>query len=176
MKLLAISLIAILESAAQAEPVEPRSPGTAVFLSAGATVAGIAMLAAERTTSDYDVQRALAIGGLAAIAIGPTLGHAYAGRAWNTGLKVRLISLGVAIGSLAIGLAACPPFSGACNSDGAVAIAGVGFVGGGLTYAGATLYEIVDAGNAARRSNERRQLQIVPATGTGPGVTLVGTF
>lgn len=166
--------LAILESAAQAEPVEPRSPGTAVFLSAGTTVAGVAMLAAAGTSSDF--RSALVIGGLAAIAIGPTMGHAYAGRAWNPSLKVRLISLGVATGSLAIGLAACPPFSGACKSDGAVALASVGFVGGGLTYAGATLAEIGAAAGAARRFNERRQLQIVPAAGTGPGVTLVGTF
>jgi hypothetical protein len=153
-----------------------RSAGVAFALSGGTTLAGFLMLTLAADSND-DMQAKLVVGGLLALTIGPTTGHIYAGDTWNTGLKVRLSGLGISVLGAAVALAACPPFSGNCN-DGGAAIGGVGFLAGGIMYAGGTIYEIVDAPRAADRYNmkHRASIAVVPGAGGKPGMSVVGTF
>jgi hypothetical protein len=158
---------------------EYKDPGTALALSLGVTGGGLALILAAAAAADGSdsVTGGLALAGSLMVTIGPTTGHIYAGNAWNTGLKWRLGSLGVATGALAGALALCPPFS-RCTNDGAAAALGVVFAGAGITYIGATIYEAGTAGASARRHNETHQLEVgvAPIVGREPGLAFVGRF
>jgi hypothetical protein len=157
-------------------PGDYKSPSTALALSLGITGGGLALAFAAGEV-DGDEQSSLGWIGSLMIAIGPTTGHIYADNGWNTGLKWRLGSLGIATGALIGALAACPPFSGNCNEHGAEMLLVV-FVGAGVTYIGATAYEIGTAGRSARMYNERGQpsVSIAPIVGREPGVAVIGRF
>jgi hypothetical protein len=159
-------------------PGEYKSPGTALGLSLGITGGGVLLsVIAAGDSVDRGAQTALGLTGAAMIALGPTSGHIYAGNGWNTGLKWRLGSLGVATAAAAGALAACPPFS-RCENEGLAAAMALVSVGAGVTYLGATLYEIGTAGRSARTYNETHQvsLGVAPVVGREPGLAVVGRF
>lgn len=155
-----------------AAPLEHKSGATAISLSLGATLGGVAALAvAANARTDHTFKTGLAITGLGLVLIGPTAGHIYAGNAWNRGLQVRLGSLAVATAGIALAWRACAPFQGGCSEaehDQSDLFGGVGFVGT-LVYSVAMFYEIGSAGSAAHKYNVR----LVP---TGNGVGAVGRF
>jgi hypothetical protein len=152
-------------------PASPKSEGTALGLSVGTTLGGVAMLAL--ASGGGESQGGLVAGGLLALAIGPTLGHAYAGNTWNTGLQVRLASAAFATLGAAIVVKSNCLFGAGC-SDGAGALGGLMFTIGGVTYLGGTLYEMFTAGESAQKTNER--FRLIPAVSSGPGVSVVGRF
>jgi hypothetical protein len=157
-------------------PGDYKSPSTALALSLGITGGGVALAFAAGEV-DGDAQSSLGWIGSLMIAIGPTTGHIYADNGWNTGLKWRLGSLAVGTGALVGALVACPPFSGDCNESGAEALLVV-FLGAGVTYIGATAYEIGTAPSAAHKYNSRGQpnVSIAPIVGREPGVAVIGRF
>jgi hypothetical protein len=162
------------------EPGAPgdRSPALAGLISIGMPVTGVLLASAAARVGATGKTAAAVLGsiGAAMIVVGPTLGHTYAGRTWNPGLKWRLITLGVAAGAL-IPLSACTGRDFSCNGSALGTIGVIGLLGAGLTHLGATAYEMFTAPGAARRANERgRKVEIVPAIPGGAGVRLVGQF
>jgi hypothetical protein len=176
-------------AAALGRPLPPRKdPGVALGLSLGITAGGMAtMLIGDNL--DSDLGGGLATAGALAWFIGPSTGHAYAGRIGNTGLAIRGVSaLGgvVAIG----GLIGCIAGSGddlddhghLDDDDDCGLFAGL-LVASSLGYLGGAIYEIVDAPRAARRHNARYGLdvQVAPTVvgshgARAPGVALAGRF
>ncbi len=154
-----------------------KSPQTALGLSAGVFAGGAIALVAARLAENESsgLRGTLAVAGLAGIAIGPMLGHAYAGDAWNTGLQIRLGSLAVVGVGAVVVVTSClfnfkrsdPP---GCGIGGGLAVIGL------FGLAVGTVFEIVDAPDAARRANARH-LQVVPTVGPGiAGASFAGQF
>ncbi len=163
-----------------------KDPTTAVLLSIGVTAGGLGMmvLAAERENQGHedDLTAALNTGGAIAFLAGPTVGHAYAGKTWNTGLGMRIAGLGTSFVGLLVAISECAPFSDSCNSNGADAGAVIALGGLGL-YAAGGIYEIATAGSAANEYNHAHGLDanvgVVPirtVQGTTPGFALTGHF
>ena len=171
----AVLVLALVTATAHAEPpsltptvpdaVDDKSPAVALALSAGTTLAGIGMMAA----GDGNRSAGLTTAGLVAFAIGPTVGHAYAGHLFNPGLGVRALGAVAGVAG-AVTILAC----GLDECHGGSADAGVALLyGGGALIAAGSLYEIVTAPRAATEHNRRLHLAIVPARG---GLGLAGTF
>lgn len=152
---------------------EPRTGGKstneAFGLSALGTVAGIGFMAIGAHWSSTPA--GMVGGGL--FLVGPTLGHVYAGDTWNTGLAIRLASGAVVL----VGGAFALRCIGECSqSDHNAAAVGAVFASiGVLTYAGATLYEIGTAPEAAARYNRDHHLDVTVVP-TGTGLAIAGTF
>ena len=161
----------------------PKSPLVAGALSLGLTVAGIGLdLMAQDIAPNYDEagksdmpRVGVVLAGTVLALVGPTSGHIYAGRAWNPGLKWRLIGGGTAAVSFLPAFAFA--FSG---NDAGATIFGLLLAGGGLTYIGATIWEIGTAPGAARRHNERLEegasISITPIIGRQSGLAIGGRF
>ena len=204
MRLAALGILVVLASSARAQPepvllppqaVAPlpaspettvtwKSPAVAGVLSIGVTLAGLGLVAGAGLIVTHDDDSRIAIGlavtGEASFVLGPTTGHIYAGRAWNTGLKWRLISVGTFMGSLMIGTGCVE-----CSGDHPVVVASIVGMGASVIgLAAATIYEMADAPGAARRANERRrrareqgfQIGFTPAVSGGLGASAVGRF
>lgn len=89
-------LLVVAARSARAET----DPAVATALSVAPTVAGLGViLALEAMGAHNGDAHPAAIGGtavgLAAVVVGPTLGHLYAGSPWSRGLKIRLVGLGL---------------------------------------------------------------------------------
>jgi hypothetical protein len=171
-------------------PLPPRKdPGVALGLSLGITAGGMAMMAIGGNL-DSELGGGLATAGALAWFLGPSTGHAYAGRIGNPGLAIRGVSaLGgvVAIG----GLVGCIAGSGddiddhdhlGDDDDDCGVFAGL-LVASSISYLAGAVYEIVDAPRAARRHNARFGLdvQVAPTVvgGSGdraPGLVVAGRF
>jgi hypothetical protein len=142
-----------------------KSPGTAIGLSLGTTLAGAGMLA---VASSLD-SKGLAIAGGATLFIGPTVGQMYAGRVWNAGLATRLAAL--ALGGVGFWLVVrCED---GCNNQGSRDVGEALEISGLFVYVGASLYESIDAGRTAADYN--RALTVTPAPG-GAAVSFSGRF
>jgi len=116
-------------------PIEDKSPGTALGLSLGVTLAGYATEVAGIASNNS----ALAVTGALAGAIGPTTGHIYAGHTWNTGLATRLAGAGVATVGIVVMFDACPIFGNTCDHSQAD-VGGAIAVAGSLAYFGGVIY------------------------------------
>jgi hypothetical protein len=164
-----------------------KDPGVALGLSLGITAGGMAAMVIGGGL-DSELGGGIATAGVLAWFIGPSTGHAYAGRMGNTGLAIRGISMlaaTVAIG----GLIGCIAGSGDdvddhehLGDDDCGMFTGL-LVGSSIGYLGGAVYEIVDAPRAARRHNARYGLdvQVAPAlvggdAGRGPGFAVAGRF
>jgi hypothetical protein len=184
MRFLVPLLIAATAAPAHAQPADAsdeKSPALALALSLLGTGAGVAALFAASDVDDGEVVGAL---GVAALVVGPSLGHLYAG---EPGRAVR--HAGVRLGALAImgaGLAMVLSSPCAFGSENECPEtredAGVGiFFAGALLGAGSAVYSIIDAPLAASRTN-RAALVVAPAPIVGPdrsttlGLTLAGSF
>jgi hypothetical protein len=168
------------ESSASAEP-QPKDPSTALWLSLGPTLGGLALEVASLSVRDPATAGGMnLVGGIAAF-VGPSLGHAYSGRVWNRGLGIRLAGLATALVGVGLVMSAC---SDGCGHAQGTASAGGGlFIGGGIVYVVGVIDEISGAPDAARRYNREHGFDatltfapIVTAHSTAPGLGLVGRF
>jgi len=149
------------------EPVGPKSPTTALALSAGVTAAGLGLFA----LGDHQHVDALSATGALVFAIGPTTGHIYAGQPLSAGLGVRALGMAASLGGI-LTLAGC----GFDECHGGDATAGVGlFYGGAIAFVAGGLYEIATAPSGAKDYNRRHGLAVTVVP-TGRGLGLAGTF
>ncbi len=177
MRALLVTASLLVFSVAHAGPPvsDEKSPQTALGLSAGVFAGGAIALVAARLAENESsgLRGTLAVAGLAGIAIGPMLGHAYAGDAWNTGLQIRLGSLAVVGVGAVVVVTSClfkPSDPPGCGIGGGLAVIGL------FGLAVGTVFEIVDAPAAARRANARH-LQVIPTVGPGiAGASIAGQF
>ncbi|MEO8699715.1 MAG: hypothetical protein ABI867_06710 [Kofleriaceae bacterium] len=178
-----------------AEPmVEPvKSESTATLLAIGATTAGFLAIGAA-TDNNGDGNGGLGLIGAGLLLIGPSAGHIYAGETGHAVKASLLRSAGVlamlvgaiSMTTVASDAGACPPDT-LCEGGGgrddksrAKLLLGVG----AAVYIGSTIYDLVDAGAAARRENRRhaRAMMFTPTMmsthsgRTAPAVSLVGRF
>jgi hypothetical protein len=169
-------------------PAEPeKSPRTATALSTAPTLVGIGLVGAglyvanldcstPGCTDHFDTGLYMTIAGGALLGVGPSLGHIYAGDAWTTGLKVRLIGVGVAgVGGL---VAAAAP----SDCDGFVCPGqGIGMlvaIGGAITYVTGAIMDATSAGAAVEARNAT-QIVIAPLgapRGYVPGIAFTRAF
>ena len=169
-------------------PTEHKSVGTAMALSLGTTLGGVVLFSlGSAQSNDSGGGQAIGMVGALAIAIGPTLGHAYAGATWNGGLGMRLAGTGMAFVGFMTAFMACPLF-GPCTAEqqSKADLGGVIAVGGGLLYGAGLVYEIASVPAAVREHNRAAHhdhlsanLTITPIrtpTTTSPGIALVGRF
>ena len=162
--------IALLTATARADSPE-RSPGIALGLSAGTTVAGALLTLS--ALDGWEGKKGLVGLGSALVVLGPTLGNIYAGDVWNTGLKLRVASVGAAlVGVGVVGAADC--FMSNCASTGIATIGGAVVVASVVTFGVGTVLEIRNAPLAARRQSAPVVMPLV--TEHGAGISLAGSF
>ena len=162
-----IAALAILVTPAAARAEGHKSPEEALALSGGVTLLSGILVAATAEDDHLSPMTAIGIGGLA---LGPSLGHLYAGEYITGGLALRAAGLTAAI----LGYreaASCS--SGDCNAPAGVTVA---LLGAGAFAAG-ILWDVATAPRAARRWNERRGTTIAPViTDDDVGIMLGGSF
>ncbi len=165
-----------------AEGPDPKSPRTALALSLGVTLGGWVLVAATG-----DILPAAGAIGVVAMLVGPTVGHAYAGKTWNTGLKMRLAGIGVigvaafAAGGAVASSRSCSIYSDCSSSDRPLIMVAVLAGGGALLSLVGTVYEITTAQKAARRYNASHRVPLKLTGGPlrmrdGFGFGVVGRF
>ncbi|MDB4959273.1 MAG: hypothetical protein JWO36_6842 [Myxococcales bacterium] len=160
-----------------------RSPATAVALSLGVTLGGYGMAALgsslDRHSGSSSPNALTSVGALVGL-VGPSVGHLYAGDAWNRGLAIRASGLAAALVGVAVWFSGCPLFGNHCDHGAEAVGVTLLFVGEGV-YIGGSIYEIATAGRAAREYNaEHRihtQISIAPMPiHDGGGMALIGRF
>ena len=186
----------LLVATAHADSRETKSPAVAAGLSIPPTLVGLGLATVGLFVANIDVTCSgdpsvppgvtcsedyfdlglgLTIAGGAVLAVGPSLGHIYAGKPWSTGLKVRLA--GVAASALGLGAVLLDP-----NDCGDV-VCPVSVIGllvvmaGGATFVVGAGIDAVRAADAARDSGV--QLTLVPLRtprGSSPGIALQMRF
>ncbi len=168
---------------------EVKSESTATLLALGATIGGIALMSSGVDRENGNV----VLGGVALTLIGPSVGHFYAGETAH-GVKMSLLRGGAAL-VLGVGI-----IEQALILDCAQGIDGGGEGGcsnessrtngermmwiGGATLIAATVYDLWDAHNAARRANVKaaRAWTIAPSIMAGasgatlPALTVAGSW
>lgn len=156
---------------------EAKSGTTATELAIGGTVAGFALMA---VGGEQD-SATLSWIGLGVATVGPAAGHVYAG---ETGHGLLTSSIRAAsIASFAVGFDMSFCLFDCANANVERRRTGdlLAFAGLGL-YAAATIYDVVDAHQAARRANHRLAATAAPALMTtpdgnrAPGMVLAGRF
>ncbi len=154
-----------------------KSEATATGLAIGGTVAGFALMAAG------GAQDSEAMGwiGLGVATVGPAAGHFYAGETGH-GLVTTTIRA-ASIASFAVGFEMSFCLFDCANRDVARRRTGDMLAFGGLgLYAATTIYDLVDAHQAAQRANRRLAmaptpaLLITPDGNRAPGMVLAGRF
>ncbi len=172
----ALVIIALCGGTAVADPdtgvtVADKSPAVATALAAGTTAVGLASIylafrdtKAEMTTTEG----VLAYGGVLLVLVGPATGHFYVGEKSKTRSYTfvgRLLG-----GTFIIKHAINPDAANSWDLP----------LGATLLMV-STLYDVFDAGRAARRHNTRFDIKIAPGvyptlTGSAPAVTATGRF
>lgn len=146
------------------DPPEYYDPSTAVLLSVGGTVGGFALAYATVSSNDD-----LWWVGAAGLAVGPSLGRWYSGRAGLAGIGLRTAGMAIAFAGLISAL----------DQDGEDGAAPVLMFGGAGLYAVSTLYDVFTSGEIAREANAERANRIVvaPTVGRGQaGLLVSGAF
>ena len=167
-----------------------KDASTATVLSIFGSFAGAALFGAALTSNDNS--SGLAIGGTAAMLVGPSLGHFYADDgSVAPGIIIRSVGSAVLIGGLVSYLSGPPPyicFDSPCDPPpaqppqshtGAESV----MIVGGVVLAAGTIYDIATAGSAARNYNHEHGLDVHVApmmsrttNGNTTGVALSGSF
>ena len=175
-----VLLALLVPGIARADPA-PRSdkqPIAALALSLGPTLLGAGLLVAagvhgQRTGGGDATSWIVGTTGGVAMPIGPTIGHTWSGRTWNTGLGIRLG--GFAVGVVGVGLmATADDVSGGRFGNGLTLTA----IGSIVCLIGTSL-EIIRAPGAAARHNRTAQLGIAPIAtraGSTPGLAFGASF
>lgn len=166
----ALAIVAALATTAHA-----KDPDVATALSGvGTGVSSALVVSAFLFRSDReDLNRPLFIAGLGSSIITPSLGQLYSREYWTWGMVVRAGA--AALGTIAVlteeetvrcdnGQTDCKSLKGA-----GLALLGLAAIG----YIGGVAYDVMDAGDAAKRANGQLSLRLVPS---GTGLALVGTF
>lgn len=169
------ALVRAAESVPATSPPQ-RSPETATLLAVGGTAAGWGLLFAGAGLNSSPAVFA----GMAGIAVGPSLGHFYAGER-NRGLATMGIRFA---GEALMMLGAIGALAGAFCSDDCPKNdwAGPVLLGGAIAVAGATIYDVADAHRAVERQARARTLVVTPAPvvapsgAMAPGLAVAGTF
>lgn len=159
---------------------------TATLLSAvGSSVSGAVVVAGFVSAPNAErVNDPVMYTGIGMLFVTPSLGEFYAGQYVTLGMGVRAIAAGLAVYTLQTQthLATCDlaPSSQApkCEEFDEAAypllgIAAIGFIGG-------VWYDVLDAGDAAERWNQKHGITVTPAvpttSGLAPGLSLSGSF
>lgn len=166
----ALAIVAALATTAHA-----KDPDVATALSGvGTGVSSALVVSAFLFRSDReDLNRPLFIAGLGSSIITPSLGQLYSREYWTWGMVVRAGA--AALGTIAVlteeetvrcdnGQTDCKSLKGA-----GLALLGLAAIG----YIGGVAYDVMDAGDSAKRANGQLSLRLVPS---GTGLALVGTF
>jgi hypothetical protein len=133
-----------------------RSPAVARTLAIGTTLLGYGIMASSWFADDADLSLGLILSGQAVTAVGPSVGHFYAGETTHG-----LVYSGIRAGALLVAdigvfvVLACD-IGGGEGSNCSSATGPVLFFGGLAVAAGFGLYDWFDAGDAARRANGKR--------------------
>jgi hypothetical protein len=188
----ALAQEALTPAAPPAEGAPAASPGTAVGLSLGATLAsyGTFVLGVQLAGSQENASSAIGVGvmaiGLSGAIVAPSLGHFYAGDK-----KHALVATGLRLAAGGIFAAGSVVFSSNGNNcflstDEPKAIcepARLSGIGGALALVGLGVYDIIDAAKAPKRASKakERSLSLAPAIlpaagGTQVGLSLAGSF
>lgn len=174
MKLVAtLALLAAMTTAARAEEKEPYVAGG---LAIASPIVGALMIS--ETVTDAEGNAAVAWAGLGVLALGPSLGHLYAGEYGHAGIAT--LVRGACIGLLAYSFSGPPDtYEGhfpTHHEDGYEKQRALAGISGAVIFASSALYDMYDAPRAARRANEK-QVSIAPTPmGNGYGVTVGGSF
>lgn len=181
-KLAAVAALASLAvtSVAHADAGDegPKDPNTALLLSLGGTaVSGALFLAGTRM--DYEQGDHLIEAGLLSSLVTPSLGEWYAGKPLTVGMGIRGASALAEIYGIAEAFK-CWDDDPCSNDNGTAAVL---IVGGLIGYGAGTIYDIVDAPNAARAYNRAHATwQVTPTVMRTPsgdmhmGVGIGGAF
>src|SRR5689334_17631164 len=145
---LLITIPAIAAADPEAPPPAEKSPGVALALSGGTTLAGVALLVAAGQVDGDGSRNAMIGAGSLALAFGPTFGHAYAGDLMNGGLVTRVVGAGVVAGGVALLLANNCLLGGQCDTQINGDIGALMVLGGVATYGIGTVIEIARAPGA----------------------------
>ncbi|MBL8623286.1 MAG: hypothetical protein JNK64_18385 [Myxococcales bacterium] len=156
------------------------SPNTALGLSVGVTLAGVGLVglgwnALDSAASTGPVPEVLLGAGVAAVGLGPTVGHWYAGRVMTRGLATRLAGTAAVLGGAALLIAdsACDDCERPDVSAGDL-LMGLGVA----AIVVGTVDDIVSAPGAARRTNAaQRRVTVTPTISPRQaGLAVAGTF
>jgi hypothetical protein len=165
-----------------------KSESTATLLAIGATTGGF--LAIGMASGDHDGgSPTLGALGVGLLLIGPSAGHIYAGENGHAIRASLLRSAGVLamlVGAVTLTSVAASDCEFECSSSQrGDRRRGAWLLGiGAAVYVGTTIYDLVDAGSAARRENTRhaRAMMFAPSVvgtrsgGAAPAVSLAGRF
>ena len=171
-------------------PVEvqapPKSVATAMWLSLGTTLGGLVLSAIGSSMqgsascgNGCEPGSALSLVGDVAFLVGPSLGHAYAGHTWNTGLAMRvggLVSFGLGM------IVVLPCAVGGTGDSGSCTAGVVAATGGAVALLAGTVVEIATVPGAVHDYNRAHAAPVVTfapvATprGLAPGVAIAGRF
>lgn len=194
MKRLLVAAALLLPTTALAQSAPPAVPAalpaptdtaevsarTALGLSVGVTLAGAGLVglgwhALNSGSAPGAVPEVLLGAGVAAVGLGPTVGHWYAGRVMTRGLATRLAGTAVALGGAALLIvdSACDHCDHADVAPGDV-LMGLGIA----AIVVGTVDDIVSAPGAARRKNAaERRVTVTPTLSPGrAGLAVAGTF
>jgi len=165
-----------------------KDPGKALALALVPIVGGVALMSVGDAVADdlgEGVGTSLALAGAGVLVIGPSAGHAYAGE-WGTAGVLALGRVGgVALATYGvIGMIGCIECDDTVEQDDDDSGAAVGLLLlGTAVYVGTTVYTIIDAPRAARRTNRRAAARmmvsptiITTPSGRATGLALVGAF
>jgi hypothetical protein len=177
------------------QPLKLKKKSTAMWLTLGTMAAGAGLFAAGEALYQQPgcynsclPQQGLAIVGGAALLVGPSVGHIYAGHTWNAGLGIRLGGMTTfALGWLA--LAPCFVHPAAVQtpvdpqnngSSSTCAIGGAAVALGAIATVAGTVTEVATTPSAVEDYNRAHAaLTVAPIqtqNGIAPGVALAGRF
>lgn len=177
--MLAVSVAAVAPARAGGARDRPddKSGGTATALAIGGTLGGFGLMALGGQLESEP----LAYAGLGVFVVGPAAGHFYAGEATHGLVTSGVRAAGIATFAVGFDMSfcifECEPTDERRTGE------ALAFVGLGI-YAAATLYDVIDAHQAADRANRRAAARALPApvvlaTPDGhrvPGLALAGRF
>jgi len=164
-------------SRARADDSDPESPAIAIGVSAGVTVAGVAMLGAAAASAPRSALEDLAFPGVIAFVVGPHLGHFYAqDLRMTTAMDLEVSGLvGMASGAVA-GLLECDDAKPGCGLRDAP-FAYTLLIGGAAAMTTGIVWDIASSGQAVRRYNRAHHVSLAPAPLPGGGAfVLSGRF
>lgn len=158
---------------------EPRNPTVATTLSLVPTLAGYAIVIPILASDNRSgLARIGAVTGMTLAAVGPSVGHFYAGK-WEQmtpGAYMRLGAVPVAIAGFLTIAAECESVE---NCEAPTPKSKYVFAAAGVLWFGGTILDVATAHRAARKYNEKHRVIVVTPTyapDAGAGLALTGSF
>jgi hypothetical protein len=159
-----LMLLLLLARTAAAEPTEEKSVVVAYGLTIAATSVPVATAGIVGGDDPQGTRGNVAgIVATAALLLGPSAGHWYAGETWTTGLTLRLGGAAV-LGAMVLREQQEPLGTGTLIVGG---MSAAGLIAAGM------LWDFVTVPSAVRRANRERQLVLAPTTN---GFAVAGRF